>query len=316
MDGNTTPKITKWPFFAGDLLLVGFALAIFYYCPQPMQIWQIAISGIAVLLGAWFGILPFLHQYRAAVKMAESLSLAETVEQIQKMEKVGQQISEATMSWSAAQEMAEKTAQTAKGLADKMMAETQAFANFLQKANETEKNHMRLEIDKLRRSEEEWLHVTIGILDHVYALHQAGLKSGQPGLIEQLGKFQAACRDIARHSGLVAFAPKPNDLYDPKSVQTPQDDEKVPENSLVDQVLMPGFSFQGQILRRSMVTFKLPPSLPEKEIENPSVLEAVPLKSQPEVPSVNISPSAPGIIPSETSSLSVPGASHSEPSIM
>ena len=314
MEGNTTPKITKWPFFAGDLMLVGFAVAVFYYCPQPMPVWQVIISGVAIFFGAWFGISPFLHQYRTSVKIAEADSLAETVEQIQKMEVVGQQISNATMSWSAAQEMAEKTAQTAKGLADKMIAETQAFENFLKNANETEKNHLRLEIEKMHRAQEEWLQVVVGLLDHVYALHQAGLKSGQPGLIEQLSKFQAACRDIARHMGLVAFAPKPDDLYDSKTVQTPQDDEKVPQNALIDQVLMPGFTFQGRIVRRAMVTFKLPISIPAPVSQN-----AVSQVTTPETPietaSVTISPPSPDKT-TDTSSVSLSSSPRPEPGLM
>ena len=57
---------------------------------------------------------------------------------------------------------------------------------------------VRLEVEKLRRAEGEWLQVLVRVLDHVYALHLGALRSGQPNLIEQLSNFQNACRDAAR----------------------------------------------------------------------------------------------------------------------
>jgi hypothetical protein len=57
------------------------------------------------------------------------------------------------------------------------------------------KNHLRLEIEKLRRGEGEWLQVMVRVLDHVQALHLAGQRSGQRNLIEQLTHFQNSCRD-------------------------------------------------------------------------------------------------------------------------
>ena len=47
--------------------------------------------------------------------------------------------------------------QVARHVADKMAAEAKAFAEFLQKANDTEKSHLRLEVEKFRRGESQWL---------------------------------------------------------------------------------------------------------------------------------------------------------------
>ena len=40
-----------------------------------------------------------------------------------------------------------------------MTAEARAFQQFLDKANDTERNHLRLEVEKLRRAEGDWLQV-------------------------------------------------------------------------------------------------------------------------------------------------------------
>ena len=46
---------------------------------------------------------------------------------------------------------------------------------FLAKANDSEKGFLRLEVDKLKRAEGEWLQTLVRILDHVNALHQGAL---------------------------------------------------------------------------------------------------------------------------------------------
>jgi hypothetical protein len=84
------------------------------------------------------------------------------------------------------QEGADKVARTSKEIAERMSAEAKAFMEFMQKANDSEKANLRLEVDKLRRSETDWLQVLVRMLDHVYALHLGAIRSGQPALIAQL----------------------------------------------------------------------------------------------------------------------------------
>jgi hypothetical protein len=67
-------------------------------------------------------------------------------------------------------------------IAERMTAEAKGFAEFMQKANDSEKAHLRLEVDKLRRAEAEWLQIMTHVFDHVYALYAAAAKSGQPNL--------------------------------------------------------------------------------------------------------------------------------------
>ena len=71
-----------------------------------------------------------------------------------------------------------------------MAAEAKAFTEFMQKANDSEKAMLRLETDKLKRAESEWVHVLVRMLDHVYALHIGAMRSGQP-------KFDRTIRTVS-----------------------------------------------------------------------------------------------------------------------
>ena len=70
-----------------------------------------------------------------------------------------------------------------------MAAEVREFSEFMQKMNDSEKAALRLEIEKFRRGEGEWLQVLVRILDHVFLLHAAAARSGQPKLAEQIAQF-------------------------------------------------------------------------------------------------------------------------------
>ena len=61
-----------------------------------------------------------------------------------------------------------------------MTGEVRQFTEFMQKMNDSEKAALRLEVEKLRRGEGEWLQVLVRILDHVFALHAAAVRSGEP----------------------------------------------------------------------------------------------------------------------------------------
>ena len=96
------------------------------------------------------------------------------------------QISFATAQWQLVQDEAAKTVGAARHIAERMASEAKAFSDFMQKASDAEKGHLRLEVEKLRRSEGEWLQVLVLTLDHVYALLLAGRRSGQQNIIQQL----------------------------------------------------------------------------------------------------------------------------------
>jgi molecular chaperone GrpE (heat shock protein) len=255
MTNSVTPKLNKWPFVLGDLLLVGFALAAIARGPSPMTLWQTSVCLAATAAGAWLCVIPFLREHETASKLREADSLASTVEQIRNLEQIKTHVVNATDQWKAVQDQSTKTVTTAKDLTDSIRATMTEFCAFLKKANESEKNHLKLEIEKLRRGEAEWLQVTVHVLDHVFALNAAAARAGQPGLMAQMDQFQFACRDVVRRMGLVPVTPAVGELFDIQAHQVAASDE--PGNGkVVAGILAPGYTFQGQLVRRALVALK------------------------------------------------------------
>ncbi len=119
--------------------------------------------------------------------------------------------------------------------------------------------HLRLEVEKLRRAEAEWLQIMIHILDHVFAVFQAAHRSGQASLADQMGQFQNSCRDAARRIGLVATLGKTGDPFDP-NLHKLVDNASPNGNAIIADTLATGYTFQGQIIRRPLVALKPYPS--------------------------------------------------------
>jgi len=203
MSQRTEPRLPKLPFVFADIVLLGVACLIFWRSQAPMTPWDMFFCAASVALGAVLCVAPFLLEYRAATKLTEADRLADAVLQIENIEIIGRQINHATANWQAAHEQANKSVEAAREIAESITAEARSFSEFLKKSNETEKNHLRLEVDKLRRAESEWLQILVRILDHIFALNQAAVHSGQANLVKQLDQFQNACRDISRRVGLV-----------------------------------------------------------------------------------------------------------------
>jgi len=156
------------------------------------------------------------------------------------------------------QEHANRAVNSAREISDRITAEARSFAEFMQKANDTEKSALRLEVEKLRRSENQWLQILVHLLDHVYALYQAGVRSGQPNLQAQLGQFQDACRDIARRVGLTPFEAEANEPFDAEKHQVADGQPPAAPEALVAHTLATGYTFQGQLLRHSLVALHNP----------------------------------------------------------
>ncbi|EEF61598.1 nucleotide exchange factor GrpE [Pedosphaera parvula] len=253
---QTEPKLSKIPFIIGDAILVGLAYIIYHQSTRPMTGWQMLFFVLCGALGAWIAVLPFLLEYRAALKLSETNTLTSAVSQIQNVEQLAAQIGAATAQWQNVQEHSAKTVSTADEVAQRIAAEAQGFTEFLQKANDGEKAHLRLEVEKLKRAESEWLQIIIRMLDHTYALHQAAIRSAQSGLIEQLGNFQNACRDVARRTGLAPFIPNAGDPFDPQFHQLADTNAQPQPDAKVGEVVATGYSFQGQLLRAALVTLQ------------------------------------------------------------
>lgn len=267
MRDQTEPQLAKWPFFVGDSLLVGAAWFIYLHSKLPMGPWQIAFVVLCVGCGALLGVMPFLLEYRVFAKLAEARELATVVSQVKNLEALSAQISGVTGQWLSAQENADRTAAVAKSLADKMGAEAKAFTEFLQKAGDAEKAALRLEVEKLHRTEAEWLQVLIRILDNTYALYQGGVRSGQANLIEQLGNFQNACRDTARRVGLTPFVPVEGERFDTQKHQLVDGSGKPPEEGTVGETVATGYTFQGRVLRPALVRLRNRPAAERDDVK-------------------------------------------------
>jgi len=256
-------KSSKWPFLLGDAALLAFAWVFVQRAEHPIGQFEIAVASGCVALGAIVGCLPFILDYRAAVRAIEAAGLGSVAEKIQNLEKLAAQISAATKEWTNAQTQAETTAAFAKEIADNMAAEVRQFSGFMQKMNDSEKSALRLEVEKLRRGEAEWLQVLVRILDHVHLLNAAAARSRQPKLVEQISNFQNACRDAARRIGLAAFSPNPDDPFEPQKHQNADEKMEPGHGAVVAETVGAGFTFQGKLLRPALVRVKTPGSEPE-----------------------------------------------------
>jgi molecular chaperone GrpE (heat shock protein) len=260
MNDATNWKIPKWPFLLGDALLIAFAYFIVWRSPHPIAKWEIIACFASAATGAMIGIIPFILDYRAMGKVVAADALGSVSEKIQNLEKLAAQISSATNQWTAfqgiVQNSSDKTVSTAKGIADKMAAEVREFSEFMQKINDSEKATLRLEVEKLRRSEGEWLQVLVRILDHVFALHTAAVRSGDPKFADPITNFQNACRGSARRIGLTPFTAEPNEPFDAEKHQVTGSKEKPPAGSFILETIGVGYTFQGKLLRPALVRLR------------------------------------------------------------
>ncbi len=250
------PKLPKWPFYLGDALLLFCAYFIYAQSKLPMGFLEMSFAVGCVAGGAVLAITPFLLEYRAVVKLAEAGALTAVVAQIQNLENIATQINGATGRWQNVQDAADNTLAAAKGIAERMAAEVAAFTEFMQRINDSEKATLRLESEKMRRAEGDWIQVLMRVLDHVYALHKGALRSGQPNLIEQLGHFQDACRDAARRVGLASFAPDGAEPFDGQCHQLADGDSKLAAGAVIGETIAAGYTLQGRLIRPALVRLR------------------------------------------------------------
>jgi molecular chaperone GrpE (heat shock protein) len=248
------PRLAKWPFFTADLLLLSAAWTL--GMRAGAGVWQTALAVLCLIAGAVLAVAPYLLEYKATVKLMEIKGLSTVVSTVENLETVAKQISSATGHWQEAQQNAEKTAALAKQVTERMTAEVKGFADFMERVSDREKATLRLEIEKLRRGETEWLQVLIRMLDHVYALHAGAVRSSQPMLIDQVGNFQNACRDAARRVGLTPFVAGVDEVFDRQRHQI-VDGQSHPENgATVAETIAAGYTFQGKMVRPALVRLR------------------------------------------------------------
>ena len=260
-------KIPKWPFLLANALLLAAAAVLVYQAAHPISELEIGLAIGGVALGALLGCLPFILDYRATAKLIEVNAVGTIAEQLNDLKKYSSQIAAATDQWALVQEVTkgntEKTVAAAGEIAGRMTAEIREFNDFQLKLNDTEKGALRLEVEKLRRAEGEWLQVVARILDHIFALHNAAARSGQPELAEQISQFQNACRDAARRVGVTPFHALPEEKYDAQKHRA-HGVENPPAEAVIAETLAPGLTFQGRLIRPALVRL-LDPGAPVAE---------------------------------------------------
>jgi len=268
MNDVTNWKVPKWPFWIADILLLVFGYLLTIHSPLPGH-WAIIATG-CVALGAALCVIPYILDYRAMDKALEVNALGTVAEKIQNLEKLAAQISSATKEWTNAQVQAEKTSTVAKEIADRMTEEIRQFSEFMEKMNDSEKATLRLEVEKLRRGELEWLQVLVHILDHVFALHTAAVRSGDAKFAAPITTFQNACRDTARRLGLTPFAAEPNEPFDAERHQAAGNKETPPAGAVVAETIGSGYTFQGRLLRPALVRLHDGNAPAETQPKNPA----------------------------------------------
>src|SRR2546425_13251446 len=96
MSERTVPKLPKWPFFLGDIRLVTLAYLIlgaaYAHGKGPMNTWQNLWCVLSLSLGCGLSLLPFLLEYRAAMKLTEADRLPNALLQIEDLEIISLQI--------------------------------------------------------------------------------------------------------------------------------------------------------------------------------------------------------------------------------
>jgi len=274
MNDVTKWKVPKWPFLLGNLLLLGFAYFIVWKSPHPIAKWEIIACFASAATGAIVSIIPFILDYRAMGKAIEVNALGSVAEKIQDLEKLAAQISSATNEWMNAQSLAEKTSAGAKQITDKMAVEVREFSEFMKKMNDSEKATLRLEVEKLRRGEAEWLQVLVRLMDHVFALHAAAVRTGDPKFSEPITSFQNACRGTSRRIGLTPFAAELNEPFNPERHQVAGTKDKPPEGAVIAETVGAGYTFQGKLLRPALVKLRggIPPAAKSVEKTMPAEL--------------------------------------------
>lgn len=257
MASESEGRLGRWPtvipFLISAVVLDVIGWYIMKTSPHPISNLTGGLVAICVVSGGILSVLPFMFDAKASLRMDELDSLAISTRQIKDVQKVVDTISTATAQWMTVQEHSERSVDAAQKISDDMTAEARRFSEFMAQSNDREKGTLKLENEKLKRGEADWLQVLVMMLDHVFALHQAALRSGKDNVAEQLTSFQAACLDAARRVGLSQFAAQPGEAFDAERHQWVQGDSEPPADGKVAMTVAAGYTMQGQQIRRAVV---------------------------------------------------------------
>jgi len=249
---RTANPVPRWPFVTAGALLFAFGVLIVFR-NAPLNGWEVLGCALCAALGTGCSILPYTLEHRRAGKLAETAKLNDIVSQLAKIEQLGAQIGYFTNQWQVVRESCDKTAGAAKEIVRSMAGEIKTFSELRQRADDSEKATLRLEIDKLRRTESEWLQTTVRMLDHVHAVTHAAQRSQQSGVADQLVRFQHACHNAARRVGLIPFTAERGEHFKPERHELVEGKPESAVGAQIDEVVASGFMFQGRLIRPVLV---------------------------------------------------------------
>lgn len=246
------PQLRKWPFLIGYFLLIALALGTLHTKNYQPVGWDWVVIIVCFALGIFFGGLPFLTEFLESSRRFEATEFRSTLEQIRQLEKVGGLISTSMSQWKEVHERCDEVVKVAEKIAVQTRSERERLDQITEKANAQEREHLRLEVEKRRRDEREWLEVLVGIMDHIFALHRAAVRSGQVKLIQQIEDFQTACQEICRRVGLSQYLANVGETFDPQ-IHKVLDGIDIPSSAVIAENLACGFRYQGHPIRLPMV---------------------------------------------------------------
>lgn len=267
----------KLPFYVAGGIPMFFGFFLVWNFPHAVSHWMLgSLCAACVAFGGFIAILPFILDYRHREKVLEINALGTVADKIEHLNQFSAQITAATGRWAAVQEFvgdkADKTAAAAKQIADKISTDAREFAEVLKKQNDDEKSTLRLESEKNRRAETEWVQTLVQILDHVFALHVAAVRSSQPKVAEQISQFQNACRGMVRRVGVNAVVAEANEAFNAERHQV-VGGKKPTDGGTIAETIASGYTFQGKLLRPALVRLR-EPNAPASAPANPAPTSA------------------------------------------
>ena len=252
----SSPSVVKWPFLLADFSVLVAAAGLAWLAHNRELPWSLGLAAViaaAVMAGAWILITPFLRDHDARLKLQEQAGLADTVAQIRQMEKVAASVATTSNQVASSQTGLTNAIEASRSLVGVMHEERQAFTEFLQRRDDQERQTMRLELDKLRRGEEETMKEICHLLDHNYAVFLAGQRSGQPAVAQQLANYRAVCLDSVRRLGIVAHEAVVGEGFNPDFHQTWDGQPPAPESRITGTVAC-GYTIRSLPVRPIIVS--------------------------------------------------------------
>lgn len=303
MSDSPVPKMQKWPFLIGDVIALIACYVIYNMGGETFETGKAFACVACVVFGAVFAAYPFIQEYRLNARFAEANQLAQVTEFMGKLEKVKNGVTVATAHLETAQDYSEKTIESSREIAERMTDEAKAFAEFMAKANDTEKAHLQLEVDKLKQAEGEWLTTVVTLLDETHRLFRAAADSGNTRVAEQLGKFQLVCRGTASRVGLIAFEAEFGEPFNPEKHNLRDPEAEAPEDARVGKTIAPGYTFQRQPLRPAVVELQ---GVASPAAEAPQSADNTGPMGTPTTAAPPTEPSTEPELPAETTELTEP----------